>query len=191
MLRFFSALFIRHAPAPPGLLSGAAPANTSPRKAQGMTGDDLDYKPPSEQLRLLAMDEEDLAVVSAHLQDAAVRVGDMAYVPRERRFALLAARFDWLSDSCARCRTGLHFEDVTRVSLTGFTPDEPDRVLNLLSVGFTPGEAPAGTLILTFSGGAAVRLDVDCLEAQMRDLGPRWAAQHRPGHRLDDEPETT
>lgn len=155
-----------------------------------MTGDDLDDKPASERLRLLAMDEEDLAVVSAHLQDAAVRVGDMAYLQRERRFALLAARFDWLAPSCARCRTGLHFEDVRRASITGFSPGETERVLNLLSVGFTPGEAPAGTIILTFSGGAAVRLEVDCLEAQMRDLGPRWAAQHRPGHRLDDEPET-
>jgi hypothetical protein len=46
-------------------------------------------------VKLIALDGEDLAVLSAHLQDAVITVGDMAYLPRERRFALLANRFDW------------------------------------------------------------------------------------------------
>ena len=33
------------------------------------------------QLRLIALDEQDLEIVSSHLQDAVVRIGEMAYVP--------------------------------------------------------------------------------------------------------------
>ena len=61
-------------------------------------------------------------------------------------------------------------------------------VLNLLSIAFHEGEAPAGTIELVFSGGAAIRLEVECVDAQMRDLGVRWAAAHRPGHAIDDAP---
>ncbi len=47
------------------------------------------------ELKLIALDADDLKVISAHLQDAVLRVGDIAYLPRERRFAALGNRFDW------------------------------------------------------------------------------------------------
>lgn len=50
-----------------------------------------------DKLKLIALDAEDLAVVSAHLQDAVLKVADMAYLPREKRFAMLVNRFDWAS----------------------------------------------------------------------------------------------
>ena len=146
-----------------------------------------------EALKLMALDDEDLAVMSAHLQDAVLKVGDMTYLPREKRFALVANRFAWeaaQADRGERRRTGLSFARVLKVQRSRIRAEDPDGVLNLLAVTFSPAEAPSGHVTLVFSGGAAVRLEVDCLEAQMRDLGPRWAAQHRPGHRLDDEPET-
>ena len=144
----------------------------------------------SQSLRLIALDDEDLAVVSTHLQDAVLKVSDMAYLPKAKRFALVAARFDWLSTSCGkaeRCATGLHFERVLKVAVTGFSQAENDRCLNLLNIEFSPLDAPAGQVILTFSGGAAVKLDVECLESQMHDLGPRWPARATPGHCLDEE----
>jgi len=143
----------------------------------------------SDCLRLIALDEEDLAIVSANLQDAVIRVGEMAYVPRLKRFALVAARFDWV---CAaggrneRCQTGLHFEHVLRVVRSGFDQSATGTHLNLLSIVFHPTDPPAGQIVLTFSGGAALRLEVECLELQMRDLGPRWKAKAQPGHPLDD-----
>ena len=46
-------------------------------------------------LKLVALDPEDLAVLSAHLQDAIAKVGDIAYLPKEKRFAMVLNRFDW------------------------------------------------------------------------------------------------
>ncbi len=141
-------------------------------------------------LRLVALDSEDLAVISANLQDALIKPGDMAYLPATKRFVVVAARFDWVRAACQgameRCRAGMHFERVLKVSRMGFDQNNPDLILNLLSVTFNETDAPAGQVILTFSGGAAVRLDVECLEAQMRDIGPRWKAKGQPGHQLDD-----
>jgi hypothetical protein len=61
-------------------------------------------------LKLVALDPDDLAVVSAHLQDALISVGDIAYLPGERRFALAAKRFDWEAEQPQRRLSGLHFE---------------------------------------------------------------------------------
>ena len=142
-------------------------------------------------LRLIAFDAEDLQVVSAHLQDALVRVGDMAWLPEQDRFVLGLSRFDWMaaeSGQCERAVASLQFNRVRTVRQNGVPQREPDTVLSLLAIGFEPGEAPAGHVLLTFSGGAALRLDVECLEAHLRDLGPRWTAKSRPGHALDAGP---
>ena len=144
-----------------------------------------------EPLRLIALEPQDLDALSCNLQDAVVRVVDLAFLPVQRRFALLASRFDWVAAEhghMERCRAGVHFDNVTRVASTGFDRSNREGVLNLLSIGFEPGEAPAGSVVLTFSGGAAIRLAVECVDAQMRDLGPRWTARHRPGHAIDDAP---
>lgn len=146
----------------------------------------------SEPLRLIALDAEDLAIISANLQDALVSVGDMAYLPRSKRFALVAARFDWVTAADGkneRCQAGLHFERVLKVTRAGFDQAAANERLNLLSVAYTSVDAPAGQVTLTFSGGAGVRLDVECLEAQLHDIGPRWAAKTCPAHKLDDAPE--
>ncbi len=142
---------------------------------------------PGDALRLLAQDEEDLAIVSAHMQDAVVRVADMAFIPTARRFALAACRFDWLAAEAGvmqRRQAGMHFDGVLSAATSGFDPAGAgkDATLNLLSVDFAPGDAPAGLVTLTFSGGAAVRLTVECLDAQLRDLGPKWQTSKRPGH---------
>jgi hypothetical protein len=145
-----------------------------------------DQQSSSERLKLIALDSEDLAVLSAHLQDAILRVGDMVYLPAEQRFVLALNRFDWFSEASGgapqRAQTGLHFEKVRKVSLTGFHQDRPDDILNLLDIEFFPGEAPSGAVALVFSGGCALLLEVECLEARMADLGPRWRARLAPGH---------
>ena len=136
-------------------------------------------------LRLVALDDEDLAVLSANMQDATILVSEMSYMPAQKRFALAGKRFDWAkaaTGGCERCATGLHFERVLGVSRIGFVPDERERELNLLAIGFKAVDAPTGHVTLVFSGGAAVRLEVECIEAQMRDLGPRWSCDTQPAH---------
>jgi hypothetical protein len=138
-----------------------------------------------ELLRLVALDQEDLAVISTHLQDAIVRVGDLALLPHERRFALVARRFDWecSNDEPPRRRlTGLHFERVLHCRTRGIDRNNPDAALNLLAITFAETDSPSGTVTLLFSEGGAIQLDVECIETQMKDLGPVWEAESRPTH---------
>ena len=143
-------------------------------------------------LKLIALDGEDLAVLSANLQDAVVRVDEIVFLPLEKRFALMLARYDWahaLQGVGERCRSGLHFERVLKAKSTGFDRNARGLVLNLLSMSFLPAEAPQGEITLTFSGGAAIALEVECVEAQVSDMGPRWRAKVQPGHPLNDAPD--
>jgi hypothetical protein len=146
--------------------------------------------PETPGLKLHALDAEDLALLSAHLQDALVRVGDIAFAPDKLRFALVASRFDWVAEAEGRLerrRTGLHFEAVTRVRQLGVARDRPDAVLSLLAVTFEPGHSsPGGVARLVFAGGPEILLEVECVEAQLCDLGPRWAVAARPTHDLDE-----
>jgi hypothetical protein len=137
-----------------------------------------------ELLKLVAFDQEDLAVLSAHLQDAVIRTGDLTFLAEQHRFALVARRFEWESPQAEPRRRlcGMHFERVLRVRTRNIERDQPDEVLNLLAVTFDQAEAPAGLLTLVFAGDKAVQLDLECLEAQMKDLGPVWAAGDRPSH---------
>lgn len=135
-------------------------------------------------LKLIVLDAEDLAVVSAHLQDAVLKRADMVYLPRERRFALAARRFDWQAAQGGHRRrrlAALHFDRVLSVRHQGVATDA-DKVYNLLAVTFRATSEPEGEIVLTFSDGAAVSLAVEFLEGQMKDLGPVWEAAGVPGH---------
>ena len=143
-------------------------------------------------LKLIALDPEDLKVLSCHLQDAVIRVGDMAYLKDEMRFAAIANRFDWeqaarINDATyRRRRSGLRFERVKTAKVQGIDLKHKDTVLELLALTFEPGEEPSGVLTLLFSGGGAIRLEVECIEAELRDLGAQWRTRLKPEH-LSDE----
>ncbi len=138
-------------------------------------------------LKLLALDEEDLAIISAHLQDAVVKVGDMGFLSKSQRFALVLNRFDWdqkeTAEQYVRRRTGLHFERVRNVRFRGFDPASREAVLNLLAVTFEETEAPSGVVTLAFSGGTDIRFEVECIEARLSDLGPAWGCPRAPEHK--------
>ncbi|MGV8856779.1 MAG: DUF2948 family protein [Devosia sp.] len=141
-------------------------------------------------LKLLALDTEDLDVISAHVQDAVVRVADMGYARADRRFALLMNRFDWESgrgrrDKGIRKRAALHFDGVQSVVTNGYDPSSAEGVLELLAITFKTVDGPAGIVELSFAGGGTVRLGVECLEARLSDLGAAWAAAAKPAHALD------
>jgi Protein of unknown function (DUF2948) len=137
-------------------------------------------------LRLMAQDAEDLSVLSVHLQDAELKVSDIVYLPRERRFAFAVDRFDWerrtLESKNCRRRTAVHFDGVIKVASKGVPIEEKDKVLNLLALAFEPGEAPGGYVLLLIEGGASIKLDVECLEAALKDLGPTWDCTCCPSH---------
>ena len=142
-------------------------------------------------LKLIALDEDDLAVISAHLQDAVLKVADLAYLPKEKRFAALANRFDWADalkegknrpDAFARRQAALRFERVLSAKVSGIDLKNGSAVLSLLAIGFEPKEAPGGDVMLLFADGGAIRLQVEVIEAELKDLGPVWQAKSRPKH---------
>ena len=134
-------------------------------------------------LKLAALDIEDLAVISAHMQDAVIKASDLVFDPARRQFALAANRFAWdEARNPQRRRTGLHFDRVLGVRSHNFRRDDNEAILSLLSIGFTETDAPAGDIVLTFSGGGGIRLAVECIEAQLKDLGPAWSTARTPAH---------
>ena len=133
-------------------------------------------------LRLVAFDPEDLSVISAHLQDSLLQVGDIAYLPKERRFAIQVRRYDWEAATPQRRLACMHFENVTGVRVRGIDRSNKDAVLNLLAIAFEEGDAPSGTANLIFAEGGAIQVDLECIEMQMKDTGPVWAAERRPSH---------
>jgi len=120
-------------------------------------------------LKLVAFDAEDLAVVSAHLEEATLSRTDMVWQKTAQRFVLVARRRDRENAAAPQHLTGLHFERVTRVRTLGLPPDEAE-ALKLMGIAFTATDDPAGEISLLFDGGVAMRLNVECLEAQMADL---------------------
>jgi DUF2948 family protein len=147
-----------------------------------------------EPLKLIALDEEDLSVVSSLLQDAVLRVADMTYVPAQKRFAAVLNRFDWAKATkesgqgkdFRRRRAALRFDRVFGAQLKNIKPRASERVLSLLAVSFEPKEPPSGHVTLYFSGDASIQLQVECIEAELRDLGPEWRTRSKPKHPGDE-----
>jgi hypothetical protein len=143
-----------------------------------------------ELLKLVALDQDDLEVVSTHLQDATLTVGDVLWRPGEKRLVLSLARFDWegsLGESprFQRRGTALRFDRVNDIKCRNVDCKDKQARLNLLAVEFDENAPPGGTVRLLFSGGAALRLEVECLECELVDLGPVWAATCCPRHADD------
>lgn len=141
-------------------------------------------------LKLLALDSEDLDVISATTQDAVVRVSDIGYAKSDGLFAMLMNRFAWEDGDGRgkgiRKRAGLHFSRVTAVAAAGIDLNAQEGVLELLDIRFLPDDdPPSGTIELRFAGGGTIRLTVECIEARLQDFGAAWAAKARPVHALD------
>ena len=137
-------------------------------------------------LKLHALDKDGLEVISAHMQDACVRRDEMTYLPRRKTFALHALRYDWIGAKHGldeRVGAALRFDRVMKAASLGFEGG-PDKVRSLLGVLFQKTQEPSGVVLLTFSDGATVKLEVECLEAELTDIGPRRSACACEGHRL-------
>jgi hypothetical protein len=149
-------------------------------------------------LKLRAEDVEDITVLAACLQDATLKVGDMVWQPKQRRFVLVLNRFRWEDETPklegqpqpliratphARVQAGLHFDGVLSVQSSGIDRGQPTAALDLLSILADPAEDGAATLTLVFAGGSAVKLEVECVDAQMQDLGQPWLVRRAPQHK--------
>lgn len=157
-------------------------------------------------LKLRTEDAEDLDIVSACLQDAIVPLGEMEFLPAEKRFVLVANRFRW--ENCPetadmpvtgpagpgaapaaeasfasgggvyeRVNCGVAFEGVEAVRRRGIDLRERARVLELLSM-----RVDAQSVTLEFAGQAALRLEGARITCRLSDLGDPWPTPWRPRH---------
>lgn len=139
-------------------------------------------------LKLLAQDADDLAVISAALQDAVAKIGDIRWDASARTLTMACNRFRWESGAQKkggkgqRVRSALQLGDVTGVQARKLRRDAKGAVVELLSVGFEPGDAPGGAVLLTFAGGGDLKVSVDCLDVILADVSDAWSTQRRPGH---------
>jgi hypothetical protein len=140
------------------------------------------------ELKLLALDTDDLGIVSAHMQDAVFKLSDVQWSASEKIFSMAANRFDWekageKKKGFERHRAALVLKRVEAVRSTGIDRNRKDDVLSLLAVRFMPkGEGPDGTVELLLSGGGTIALDVECIEVALADIGGAWETATRPRH---------
>lgn len=141
----------------------------------------------AEPLKLLAHDADDLAVISAALQDAVAKIGDIRWDASARTLTLACNRFRWEAGvkrgaKGERIRSALQLGDVTGVQARKLRRDAKGAVIELLSVAFEPAEAPGGAVLLTFAGGGDLKVTVDCLDVILADVSEAWSTPRRPGH---------
>ena len=143
---------------------------------------------------LLATDAEDLAVISALVQDALLTPAQVRYDRRRRRLALLLNRFCWEPradtppDAPARVRSLLAIGDVLRVEAQGIGKDHPDTILSILAIDHSRGHDGTATLTIHLAGDGALRLTVECVDLVLRDVSPPWRAStgRAPSHNVAD-----
>lgn len=139
-------------------------------------------------LKLIARDAADLTALSAALQDAVGKIGDFQYEPAARRFTLALNRYRWEADGAGRgerVRTALQAGYVLAAKARRLRQGADEAVVSLLAIGFEPGpveDDPGGALVLTFSGGGELRLDVECVDLALADVSEPWRAAARPVH---------
>ena len=143
-------------------------------------------------LNIAAQDAEDLAILSALVQDAVFPITEMAWQPKKRQFDLLLNRFRWEDRAAAdrdartyeRVRSVLQVQDVLSIKTLGIDRADKDTILSLLSVTFTPGPDGTGDLRLTLAGDGAIALTVEALGVTLKDVTRPYLAPSRkaPAH---------
>lgn len=131
-------------------------------------------------LALRALDADDLKVLSSLTQDAIFPAAEMAWDRRRRRFAVLLNRFRWEDGSAQgvpeRVQSVLAVEDAMAVASQGIDRADPDLILSLLALDWTPGEDGTGRITLVLAGDGAIAVDVETLEVTLKDVTRPYAA---------------
>ncbi len=135
----------------------------------------------SPQLKLIALDADDLAVISTHVQDARVQASDIVWRQQEKRLVIGMNRLDWEQTLAGQAEprrlvAALRFDRVLACKSRNIDLENPDHAIDLVGIEFHEADAPGGSAVLLFAQGGALRLDVECLECELTDLGPEELA---------------
>lgn len=132
-------------------------------------------------LRLLAEDAQDLEVISAALQDAVAKVGDIHYEAAGRKLTIAANRYRWENEG-ERVRTGLQLGGVLGVKAKKVRREAKSAVVQILTLSFEAADPPGGAVVITLAGGGEIRAEVECLDAVLADLSQPWPTRATPVH---------
>jgi hypothetical protein len=133
-------------------------------------------------LRLLAQEPDDLEVISAAMQDAVAKVGDIRFEAKARRLTIAFNRFRWETGEKARVRSALQLGGVLQVQTRKIRRNPKDAVVEVLAMTFDPGEAPGGVVTISCAGGGDLRAVVECVDAVLADVSEPWPTPRSPAH---------
>ena len=140
-------------------------------------------------LKLLALNDDDLKVLSAHLQDSVVLVKDMIFLKKSRTFLIMVNRFMWediergIFRENKRIRCAVKFENVLEVKSRNISQKKKDKILELLSID-SEVKNNKKELLITFAGNNEIVLIVEEINILLDDVGLPWKVKHVPKHQL-------
>lgn len=140
--------------------------------------------PGPSSLKLLAQDAADISIISAALQDAVARVGDVTFEAPTRRLTIVFNRFRWETGQRQRVRSALQVGGVLEIQSRNIRREAREAVVELLAIGFEAGEPPEGVLTLSFAGGGEMRVRIECVDAILADVSEPWPTPRTPKHQV-------
>lgn len=139
-------------------------------------------------LKLIGMDAEDLEVISSHVQDALLYVRDIDFIANSKQLNLAINRCHNEASVGAnrvqRSHAGLVFSHIENMQVQNIDRSKPEQILSLLDVEFEQTEKPAGIIELIFADNVSIKLNVNCLEVHLADIGETWISNVKPTHKL-------
>ena len=140
-------------------------------------------------LKLIAKTEEDIRVVSAHLQDSIVNTADIANLKKNKIFLMQLNRFMWedvekgVFRKNKRIRTVLKFENVMHVVSKNINQLKKDKFLDFLAIesNITPDNNYEMKII--FAGDSIIRIVSEVIEVTLDDQGEAWDTKNKPKHK--------
>ena len=139
-------------------------------------------------LKLIARTEEDLRVVSAHLQDAIASVSDIANLKKNKIFLLQLNRFMWedvekgVFRKNKRIRTVLKFENVLNVLSKNINQLKKDKFLDFLAIETNKMPDNNYEMKIIFAGDSVIRVLSEVIEVTLDDQGEAWNTKNKPKH---------
>ena len=139
-------------------------------------------------LKLIAKTEEDLRVISAHLQDSIVKTSDIANLKKNRIFLMQLNRFMWedvekgVFRKNKRIRTVLKFENIIKATSKNVDQKKNDRFLDFLAIETFKMPDKNYEMNLIFSGDMVIKLVTEAVEVTLDDQGSPWESKNKPKH---------
>ena len=141
-------------------------------------------------LKLIGNKQDDIKVISAHLQDSVVIVRDIVFLKKNRTFIMIVNRFMWedfekgFFRKNKRIRCAVKFEEVLNVRSQNINQKKKNKPLEFLAIKCSSIFDKTGEIKVFFAGGSIITIIVEAIEVFMHDLGESWDVKHVPMHKI-------